>query len=173
MIKMKLITVAEDVVIDRERNTLSLFNVLENSNYPGFPFLFQRLVVLAITERDVNCDPNEIDLRLRISMANGKVLSETIKKISYQEESSNRLMLRINGLLIPTKGTVKFTIYHARKRLGLYSIDVDYLDEPEIKVASAAVKKNRRKKSKKKISKKTRKKTTKKTKKKTMKKTTL
>ena len=84
MLKMKLIVVAEDAVTDGERNSVSLFNVIEGGQSPGFPLVFARLVVVAITERDIESDPNEVDLRVRIGVAGGKKLSDVTTRISYQ-----------------------------------------------------------------------------------------
>lgn len=146
---MKLIVVAEDAVTDGERNSVSLFNVIEGGQSPGFPLVFARLVVVAITERDIESDPNEVDLRVRIGVAGGKKLSDVTTRISYQGRERNRLTVRVNGLVIAEPGRVHFDIYHDKRRLGRYSIDVDHLDEPEIKAESGAAKKKGRKKAKK------------------------
>lgn len=150
MIKMKLLAVAEDAVTDTDRNTISLFNVFEGGQSPGFPFVATRLVVVAITERDIESDPNEVDLRLRIGVAGGKKLSDATTKISYQGRDKNRLTVRVNGLVIPEPSRVHFDIYYGKRRLGRYSIDIRHLDQPQLEADSGAGKKKSRKKRKKK-----------------------
>lgn len=150
MIKMKLLVVAEDAVTDGERNIVSLFNVIEGGQSAGFPLVIARLVVVAITERDVESDPNEVDLRLRIGVAGGKKLSDVTTRISYQGRKRNRLTVRVNGLVIAEPGRVHFDIYHDKRRLDRYSIEVEHLDKPQIKVESEAPKKKGRKKANKK-----------------------
>lgn len=150
MIRMKLLAVAEDAVTDQERNNISLFNVIEAIKPPGFPIVIPRLVVVAITERDIESDPNEIDLRVRIGVAGGKKLSDATTRISYRGLKRNRLTVRVNALVISEPGFFNFDIYHGKRRLGRYTIDVEHLDEPQIKAESGAGKKNGRKKTKKK-----------------------
>ncbi|MCH8151497.1 MAG: hypothetical protein IH830_03885 [Planctomycetes bacterium] len=146
---MKLIVVAEDAVTDKERNNVSIFNVRDSILTPGFPLIFPRLVVVAFTERDLESDPDDVDLRLRISVAGGKKLGEVTTGISYQDKKRNRLIVRVDGLVVNEPGLVHFAIYHGRSRLGRYSIDVAHLDKPQLKAESGAAKKKGRKKAKK------------------------
>lgn len=132
MIKTKLALCAEKVIREVGSNKISLINILETINSPGFPLFIPELACLFITERSQE-DPNILSCTIRISL-DGKELNRMPGKISYEDKLLNRFILRMNGLVIPKPGTLRISFLKENNReIGFWEIMVKSTGKPKTK----------------------------------------
>lgn len=132
MIKTKLALCAEKVIREVGSNKISLINILETINSPGFPLFIPELACLFITKRSQK-DPNILSCTIRISL-DGKELNRMPGKISYEDKLLNRFILRMNGLVIPKPGTLRISFLKENNReIGFWEIMVKSTGKPKTK----------------------------------------
>lgn len=135
MIRSKLCLAAESVVIDRQSNATSFFNLLESMKSEGFPFVLPKISVFILWERE-STDPTQYTSNLRISFGTEELVNQ-IFNIDFQGQLRTRSVLQMAGLLIPRPGIVTF---HAQIQdpevSAQYSFDITG-NQPEIVATQA------------------------------------
>jgi len=132
MIKTKLAACAEKVIREVGSNKISLINILETINSPGFPLFIPKLTCLFITKRSQK-DPKILSGTIRFSL-DGKELNRVPAKISYEDKFLNRFILAMNGLVIPKPGTLRISfLKENNSEIGFWEIIVKSIGKPKIK----------------------------------------
>lgn len=131
MIKCQFALLARGVIRDHETNAISIYNVIEQFQFPSFPVFFPEVMYYAALIRDPAIDPAEFESIIRFKIDGATVLQSEMKS-NFQDKIGNRLILRIGGLPIPNPGTL--TIELLRKDndelLHLYEIKVVTMGMP-------------------------------------------
>ena len=135
MIKSKLLLMAEGVTTDIASKKNSVFNIIDNFKVNGFPFLMQKVDILAITEREES-DDNIQDLKVRIKIEDEQ-LAEFSGKIEYKDKFTNKLTVNILGLAVPSPGIIETQLVlipsdgSAEMILDTYVINVENIGKVE------------------------------------------
>jgi hypothetical protein len=122
MIKSKLAVCSESIVRDAETNNLSIFNMLEELTSIEFPFVLPRFATLFYLERDEQ-DPNVIDATITLSL-NTTLIGQAVGKGDFEEKSRTRIILAVQGLVIPEPGVLTATVSVDGQELSSWSIIV-------------------------------------------------
>lgn len=107
MIRPKFCVVAEGMSLDAETNAISLFGLIEGITAPAFPLFVQRMICLALWEREEG-DRENIDGRFQARLGNDQVLVQMRVDASFAGHPRCRTFIRLNGLLIPQPGILHF-----------------------------------------------------------------
>lgn len=128
MIKPLIILCSDAVVIDKDSNNASIFNILENLNSSGFPLFLQKFDFFVLLQR-TDADPQRINLNLKI-YNNETMLLDHRMNVDFQQKLKNRVTIHINGIAIPNPGILKAVLFYNDAELGSYDIAVSQIGSP-------------------------------------------
>lgn len=128
--KLKIALCAESIVRDIESNQLSAFNILDQIVASSFPFVFPKLTVVGVFEREEN-DLMSFDIELDVSH-NKTSLFNTSTMLDFQDKLTHRYIFALLGVVIIAPGQLVFTFKHERRKLGSYILRIDAI-KPQFK----------------------------------------
>jgi hypothetical protein len=128
MIQLKLAVCAESVVRDGETNTVSVFNILEEITALSFPAAIPKLSVLFMLERE-NDDPDRIDCLITFTLGE-KELGRAEMEGNFEDKFRNRLMLVVQGVMLPEPGILSVNLTVDGKPMGGWQALVRVGDVP-------------------------------------------
>lgn len=123
MIRCRLAVCAEGTTRDATTNAVSIFNIIEDVQAAGFPLFVPKLESIFFLGRD-DADPQQPQGSLRIS---GPQLDLTFPlTIDFQGHRKTRSFVRIEGLVIPAAGRIRFEVHLDGQAdpLGVWEVDV-------------------------------------------------
>lgn len=123
MIRPKLCFAALAVVRDGETNTISAFNIFEGLGAVGFPFLLQNAAFFVLWERDP-ADPARMGATFTVGVDGHPALGTQQITLDFQEVLSHRSIVKLNGLVVPTPGSLRFRIVPETGTAAEYAFDV-------------------------------------------------
>lgn len=133
--KAILIMCSEGIVLDRNTNNISVFNILEDIGSVGFPLLMQKFYFFSSVMKEGNDKKEEYELNLEVSVNDTIILTSKIN-INFNRKLKTRAIVQFGGLAIPKAGTMCFKLLYGKRILGEYSIFVRATDKPNIKILS-------------------------------------
>lgn len=104
----RLILAAEGIVVDRDTNSISVFNILDRITAEGFPVLLQKMALLVIWERSLE-DAPQVDGRFSVHLS-GRELYQQPVRVEFTTSTRNQFVLRMHGLVIPQPGVLSLRI---------------------------------------------------------------
>ena len=122
MIRTQYAICAERVVRDANSNTVSIFEVVEEIQSPGFPRLVPMIMAVWVLERDAG-DPQQPPAALRL-IHNGAELHRTDLTVDFQDVNRTRAFVRLGGLVLPGPGTLRFSFLLDGEERAFYNIEV-------------------------------------------------
>lgn len=132
--KIGYLLCGENILLDARSNSYSIFNILEMLNSVTFPFMINKIEILALFEKEEN-EPDEVTAEFIINN-NGEEISKDEVEIEFSEKSRARTLFSINGLPINNPGILEIIIKYQNNELGRYKIEINKIGKPEIKVES-------------------------------------
>lgn len=108
MIRCDTAIVADLVIQDAARNSLSLVQILEELTGRGFPLVIPRFSMLFLVSREPT-DPPTSQGTVRI-LLNDTVLLENRISIAFEDKYRHRMLLSVDGLVIPGTGVLRTTM---------------------------------------------------------------
>ncbi len=129
MITCKVMVAAEGIVRDAETNNISVFNILENLSVTSFPLFMQKLYVLCYIRRE-DGDPTQIDCEIKVSINDDELVAMPLR-LDFLDQNVNRATGLIQGLAIPSPGTLHFVFLYDGSELNSYTITVKKTGKPE------------------------------------------
>lgn len=129
MIKPVAILCARDVIVDKGTNTASIFTILEQLTPEGLPTALPTIVVFSLMEREPD-DPDKVKCKLTITLDDTKIGEMPELSIDFQKALRNRLMVKIDGLVVPKPGKLKFSIACQGRKLHSYEVDIRPPEKP-------------------------------------------
>ena len=124
MIRPKVVILADSVIIDQTTNRVSLININEQFNSPGYPLLISRLCVFCIIERDTVNDPDAPAANIKIRL-DEEVIFEQIIEVNFQPTGLlNRNILNFLGFLLTRSGMLTARLEVAGQILDSYRLSV-------------------------------------------------
>jgi hypothetical protein len=113
---------AEGVVRDAVTDVISIYNIMEQVTGEGFPLLIQKMVFLAVWQRE----PTEAtlwtgDLRIRLDE---KELFSHKTSLDFKDKLRNRSIITLGGLVLPGPGKLTFAYQLDTDTRVTYEVDV-------------------------------------------------
>jgi len=119
MINSSLLICASGVLLDKNTNKISIFEIIDNLKTEGFPLLFPTFDIVFILQRGKD-DESKFETNLTIRH-NENVLIETKAGVDFKNSYSTRVIIKINGLAVPSPGTITIETRLREKILDTYS----------------------------------------------------
>lgn len=133
MISCKAAMCAESVVTDSRTNNVSVLNIVEQMNTMGFPAVSQKLVYFFFLTRDkTNAEIQKGSLVLSLD---GKKMNSFPVRIDFQGKLRTRIILTIEGFVIPKPGTLRAILKLRGKEYGRWDIHVEQIAEPKVETS--------------------------------------
>jgi|SRR5581483_2535905 len=129
---ISLLACAESVVLDQRRNTLSIFNIVEELSSPIFPFVVPHLTVITLFTRAAE-EPSELeDIHLQVT-SGGQTLIDAPMDGKFFHHSRLRHVSELQGLVISGPGTLVVTAVRGKTNvLGSWAIPVINIGQPTL-----------------------------------------
>ncbi|MGA2322822.1 MAG: hypothetical protein ABSG22_03140 [Sedimentisphaerales bacterium] len=99
MHKMQFVHLAENAIIDKYTNNLSIISIIDGFQGVSFPFVTPPFAIAFQSERNVATDPSIVKTELIIRQK-GKELHRGNIDVNYEDKSSHRGVIKINGLVV-------------------------------------------------------------------------
>ena len=135
MIKCKISLCAESVVTDSQTNNVSVFSIIEQIGGKGFPLLFRKLVYFFFLTRDKT--NAEIQKGFLVLQLDSEELLRFPFQIDFQGKLRNRVILTIEGVVIPKPGTLSGILILRGKEYGRWGIPVEKSGKPKVEATEA------------------------------------
>jgi hypothetical protein len=108
MLGFKFVICAESVVIDRELNTASVFNILEELYPTVLPRIIPRIVLFHMMERE-DTDATEVQISIHIHLDEAEIFTANIP-VRFDDHLRTRGIIRLDGLTISSPGKLVFSL---------------------------------------------------------------
>jgi len=120
--RVLLFAVADDSLIDADRNALSLINILVDYAVSAFPVAIPRLTVVGIYERAVE-EPNIVATRLRVTL-NGQEVLDVPWASDFQLRQKLQSRATLQSIPIFGPGVLRFSVMLGDEELGYWNVNV-------------------------------------------------
>lgn len=122
MIRPKLCFAALGVVRDVESNAISVFNIFEAIVPSGLPVFMQQAAFFVLWERDQG-DPQDVRGRFVLQIGETRLSGADIN-VNFADKLQHRSIVNLQGVAVPTSGSLRFSIELDGGVRAEYSIDV-------------------------------------------------
>ena len=136
MIRPVICFVALAVVRDAETNAISAFNILEGIGAAGFPFLIQNASFFILWERD-RTDPARTEASFTVRVGERDVVAAQQIVMNFEQGLRHRTIANLNGLVVPTPGSLRFRVAPQAGTAAEYAIEVS-AGPPGVQLAGQA-----------------------------------
>ncbi len=133
MLKCKAVICSEQVIRDTESNTITAVNIIEELHSPIFPVAIPRFTAVFMLEKD-EADNDQQEVRVVIKLGDAQI-NETPVNLNFQQKKSNRLIVSLNGLVLPSPGLLIVKLLHAGGEFSSWGIPVSQIGGPQPAVA--------------------------------------
>ncbi len=130
--KIGYIFCGENIIHDVRSDNYSIFNILEKQNSVTFPFMINKIEILALFEKEEN-EPDKVTVEFIINN-NDDEISKDEMEIEFSEKSRTRTLFSINSIPVNNPGFLEIIIKYQNSELGRYKIEINKIGKPEIKV---------------------------------------
>ena len=120
MAKISFGILSQSISIDKETNTLSVFNQFDQLLAPGVPGIIPELSVVGSFERENN--EKEVRIVIKSIYPSGKIKELIHLPVLFGDKKRNRFTVRVNGFQISEFGDYKIRIEWEDKH---YDIDFE------------------------------------------------
>lgn len=129
-----LAVLADNVIRDAVRNTITIVDLLEDVIVESFPIVFPRIIALWILERDLD-DPEEFTGEL-IFQLDANELNKFAVGGNFKGKSRTRLIMTIGAFPLPNAGNLiaKFVVNDVE--LGRYEVQINSTGQPQIEATT-------------------------------------
>jgi hypothetical protein len=128
---------AESVVVDQATNRASIFGLVDELSVQQFPTAVLRITPLFLIEREQD-EPEQLEVVLVLALAGNEVFRAPLGG-NFAGRQRLRLILSIQGLVLPTPGVFRASIWHADHELGGWEFPVIQTPAPAAAPAEPAV----------------------------------
>jgi hypothetical protein len=133
MMEVSFLLCAESAVVDSTSNKLTIINVVEELSAAGFPAVIPTLTIVALISRK-KTEAEKPPMRV-VATQNNKELFAIPINSSFQGKFRSRILVGIQGIVIPGVGRIMVSLNHKNKSLGSWPIEVlDIRSSPAITV---------------------------------------
>lgn len=133
MITSKYVLCAERVIRDADTNSVSIIDVLDEIQTPGFPRLIPRIMAVWVLERDSLEDTQQPAASFHI-LLNDEELHQGDLNVDFQGVLRTRSFLTLGGLVIPGPGTLTMSFRIEEEEVASYWMKVVQLGGPQVQL---------------------------------------
>jgi hypothetical protein len=123
MLNVYFAVAASRVIVDSLTNQVTIVDLYEKLRATSFPVTVPRLTLLFYVSRD-NSDPENQDLLLICELAH-QVIFEVRVKLEFKGEDTTRIVLGVDGLSLPSSGTLKARLLQQSNELGVLDLPIE------------------------------------------------
>jgi hypothetical protein len=127
---------AQSAVIDQQSNAMSIFNIMQEINAPGFPFAIAGMVIATLISLDEGETGDPTDVRIRMNLGEMQLLDAPMI-LQFQGRRNLRHISGIQALLIPTPHDLTVSIHQGDTVLATWPIEIRHVGAPAIENAAA------------------------------------
>jgi hypothetical protein len=139
MTSIKLVLCANQILRDADTENVAIIGLYDGIASPGFPLLIQNFAALAVLERDPAVDAADVNGTFELRLGDTVLIHQDIQG-NFRDKARTRLILRVDGLVIPAPGLLRVDVSFAEGQLaGHYTFPVDRLagQHPQVIVVPA------------------------------------
>jgi hypothetical protein len=125
--RVLLFTCSDSVVVDQRRNSVSIFNLLEELNAATFPFVIPMATVFVYLERAEDESPGDMSIKMTIDR---QELFRIPLQLDFQGRLRLRLMNEVRGLVIPAPGLFRLTVEREGVVLASWEMPINNIGQP-------------------------------------------
>ena len=107
MVTAKICLLAQDVVTDSQRNTVSAFHIVEELVAQGFPATLD-ITAIVIWEREM-ADSAVIEGETSMTLEGHRLFTQAMH-VDFGQLTRTRSVLRFQGVTVPNAGNLKFRV---------------------------------------------------------------
>lgn len=123
MIKCNYLILSEWIALDQITWLASIHNVLEKISSPNFPFVVNKIAMLAFFERKPNDDYTyEIQWKL---FNNESLLKEDKVTVDFKDRLKHKRVNIFQWIEIKEEWELRLSVYHDWKEINRYTIEVE------------------------------------------------
>lgn len=130
MLTSKFILVAESVIKDSDLNSISILNIIEDIMVESFPIGIQKFAVVIFFDKDVN-DPDTSSVTLVVKNNDNTLMNQSLR-LDFKGKHRNRTIIRIGALIIPSSGTLSFSIIEGDREVCSYAIPLQLRENVQV-----------------------------------------
>lgn len=108
MNEIKFIHLAQNAIVDKLTNNLSIINLLDGFQGVAFPLVVPPFVVVLKAKRNVATDPDTAEYELIISQK-GNELHRGKFKVEYQGKPLSNIIITVMGLVVQEPSPIEVT----------------------------------------------------------------
>jgi len=123
---------SESVVIDQQTNQVSVINVLEDIQSPGFPLVISKLSAVFYLTREAS-DNAIVEFSIRF-FNNEIELNRFPVTSNFEDKLKNRTRIQVNGLVIPNPGNFSVGIFYNDEELSRWQMAIQLLPNAQFQV---------------------------------------
>lgn len=135
----KLLACAGSVIVDKTTNSLSLVEIIETIETPGFPVAVPRLAIVWVKSKE-DKDQEKSDYVLEIDITGAERRAYPMH-VDFQGQSMHRSIVMLAGLGLPSPGEIVIRVKSAegtgRRPLAILAIPVTAVASPDFVAAAA------------------------------------
>ncbi len=123
MIKCNYLLLSEWINLDQITWLASVYNILEKFSSPEFPFVVNKVAMLAFFERKPN-DPYTYDIERKLFNNESLIKDEKIS-VDFKDKFKHKRVNIFQWIEIKEEWELRLSIYHESKEINRYTIEVE------------------------------------------------
>jgi hypothetical protein len=127
--KMLFFCVSQLGIIDMHTNSFSAINVAEELNVVGFPVVIPQICISVLVAREAT-EPDQQEGSLHFRLNNQEIITQSIK-FNFQGRLRVRALNVMQGLVIPSPGTLTFSITIGNLEVGSWDTAINQIGQPQ------------------------------------------
>jgi hypothetical protein len=120
--RVRSLLVAQSVIVDVHTNSASIIGVLDEFGALSFPVVMPGFAVYAAVQREPN-DPVRVPTRVHMTL-DEKELARVDAIVDFQSYRRTRAIYRIEGLVVPSPGSLAFSLEADDREIGRYVVEI-------------------------------------------------
>jgi len=121
MHEIEFVHLAENAIIDKYTNNLSIISIIDGFQGVSFPFVTPPFTIAFQSKRNVATDPSIVKTELIIRQK-GKELHKGNINVNYEDKSSHRGVIKINGLVVEEPSPIELIFMCEGKEIAKVSL---------------------------------------------------
>lgn len=86
----------------------------------GFPLFIQKAAILLLLER-ADGDPVTADFVIKVTLGDHDLATVKVT-VEFLDKPLNRTIVRINGFVVPSEGTLRVDLYHGKEVVSTFRV---------------------------------------------------
>lgn len=124
---------ANSVSVDQQRNTLSIFHIIEELSSPAFPFALPSFFVAALFSRTGE-EPNVAEGAEIVISHDGREILRHALTLNFQGRLRLRTVVEVGGLAVAGSGTLLITAIREGRDMASWPIIIRSIARPTAQV---------------------------------------